>query len=126
MDIRQIIILFPIMSFSARIELPGDGGSAVHLSQALGASPVAFGNIVEGRDQTEDVIAVITAVTQQQAVLSSPTATYQAHVLVHLSRNSNCEHNIGITVMQANILIQNNILTLLTGGLIILFNTVSS
>lgn len=57
---------------------------AAHLRQALGTSPVAFRYIVEGRDQTEGVIAVITAITQQQTVLSSPTATHQAHILIHL------------------------------------------
>lgn len=63
--------------------------AAAHLSQALGASPVSFGNVVEGGDQTEDVIAVIAAVTQQQPVLSSIVATNHAHVLVHLRRPHN-------------------------------------
>lgn len=58
--------------------------SEAHLRQAFGTSPVAFGNIVERRDQTEGVIAVIAAITQKQTVLSSPTATHQAHVLIHL------------------------------------------
>lgn len=57
---------------------------AAHLRQALGTPPVAFGYIMEGRDQTEGVIAVITAITQKQTVLSSPTATHQAHILIHL------------------------------------------
>lgn len=88
----MIALWFPIMSFSGRVLLPEGGRFASHLSQALGTPPVAFGNIVKGRDQTEDVIAVVTAVTQQQAVLSSPTATYQAHVLIHLTRQSNCKY----------------------------------
>ena len=55
-----------------------------HLNQALGASPVSLGNVMEGRDQTEGVVAVVAAVTQQQAVLGGPTATHQTHVLFHL------------------------------------------
>lgn len=64
--------------------------SAAHLRQALGTSPVAFGNVVEGGDETEGVIAVIAAITQKQTVLSSPTATHQAHVLVHLGGQRKC------------------------------------
>lgn len=63
--------------------------SAAYLRQALGTSPVTFGNIVEGRDQTEGVIAVITAITQKQTVLSGPTATHQAHVLIYLCIQKN-------------------------------------
>lgn len=47
-----------------------------NLSQTLGASPVPFGNIVEGRDQAEGVVAVIAAVAQQEAILVAATATH--------------------------------------------------
>lgn len=66
--------------------------SAAHLRQALGTPPVAFGHIMEGRDQTEGVIAVITAITQKQPVLSSPTATHQAHILIHLDTREKSPH----------------------------------
>lgn len=72
------------------------GGAAVHLSQALGTSPVTFGDFVEGRDQTEDVIAIITTITQEQAVLCTATATYQTDVLVHLK-----EEQFGLTAALA-------------------------
>lgn len=55
-----------------------------NLSEALGAPPVPFGDVVQGRNQTEDVIAVVAAVAQQESVLGGSTTTYQAHVLVHL------------------------------------------
>lgn len=56
---QETTLQFTVMS---RLELPEGGGGIAHLNQAPGASPVAFGNIVERRDETEDVIAVITAV----------------------------------------------------------------
>ncbi len=55
-----------------------------HLSQALGASPVTFGDIVEGWDQTEGVITVITPITKQESIFITSTPTCQAHVLLHL------------------------------------------
>lgn len=55
-----------------------------NLSEALGAPPVPFGDVVQGGNQTEDVIAVVTAVAQQESVLCGSTATHQAHVLIHL------------------------------------------
>lgn len=91
--------LFPSNSLSGRLRLPGGcGGSANHLSQALGTSPVTFGNVVEGRNQTEDVIAVITAVTEQQPVLGSPGATNQAHVLVDLRRQNSAAFVLGFSI----------------------------
>lgn len=57
---------------------------SAHLNQALGASPVPLRNVVEGWDQTKGVVAVVTAVTQQQAVLGGPAATHPTHVLFHL------------------------------------------
>ena len=56
----------------------------VYLSQTLGAPPVSLGDVVERWDQTEGVVAVVTAVAQQEAVLCRATATHQTHVLVHL------------------------------------------
>lgn len=61
-----------------------------NLSEALGAPPVPFGDVVQGRNQTEDVIAVVTAVAQQEAVLCGPTTTHQTHVLVHLGVGCVC------------------------------------
>ena len=55
-----------------------------HLSQTLGTPPVSFGNIVEGWDQAEGVVAVITPVTQEETVLIAATATQEADVQVHL------------------------------------------
>lgn len=89
-NIKQMIfLLLPICQ-----DLAARGFA--HLSQALGTPPVAFGNVVEGRHQTKDVIAVITAVAQQQPVLSSPFATNKAHVLVYLRRH-NIQHG---TILQ--------------------------
>lgn len=83
---------------TARLQLPEAGGAAAHLSQALGASPVTFRDLMEGGDQTEDVIAVITTIAQQQPVLCASTSTYQAHVCVHL-RGA----NVRILVLYTNI-----------------------
>lgn len=58
------------------------------LGQALGAPPVAFRNVVQRRDQAEGVVAVVTAVAQQQAVLFPTAATNQTHDQIHLQRRA--------------------------------------
>ncbi len=61
-----------------------------HLSQALGASPITFGDIVEGWDQTVGVITVVTPITKQESIFITSTLAYQAYVLLHLwGKNKN-------------------------------------
>lgn len=55
-----------------------------YLSQALGAPPVTFGDIMKGRDQTKGVVAVVTPITKQESILIASTPTHQANILFHL------------------------------------------
>lgn len=59
-----------------------------NLGQTLGAPPVSFGDVVQGRDEAEGVVAVIAAVAQEQAVLFSAAAAHQTHNQIHLRRSS--------------------------------------
>lgn len=64
-----------------------------HLCQALGTSPVPFGDIMEWWNQTECVVAIIAAITQQQLVFFTASPTHQTHVLFHLQKHTqNKEH----------------------------------
>lgn len=55
-----------------------------YLGETLWTPPVSFGDVVQRRDEAEGVVAVVTAVTQQQPVLLSPAATHQTHNQIHL------------------------------------------
>ena len=63
-----------------------------YLGHTLGAAPVAAGHVLEGRDQAEGVVAVVAAVTQQEALLLVATATHQAQVQVDLNRTHKHTH----------------------------------
>lgn len=123
------------------LQLPEAGGAAAHLSQALGTSPVTFRDLMKGWDQTEDVIAVVTAITQQQAVFWASTTTYQAHVCFHLRgenvkkfqhytyKNKKRMYKFDLLWCTKQFLIdskQQKPFTLFTGGLSIIFNRFSS
>lgn len=62
----------------------GRARTSSYLGDALGAAPVASGHILQGRDQTEGVVAVVAAIAQQQAVLLVAPAAHQAEVEVDL------------------------------------------
>lgn len=57
-----------------------------YLCNTFGTSPVAFGHFLQGRDQAEGVITVVTAVTQEQPVLFVASATHHAKIKVNLGR----------------------------------------
>ncbi len=70
-----------------------------HLSQALGASPITFGDIVEGWDQTVGVITVVTPITKQESIFITSTLAYQAYVLLNLwGKNKNCHKRMDCTL----------------------------
>lgn len=56
----------------------------LYLSNTLRAAPVPLGHILQGWDQAEGVVAVITTVTQQESVLLVASSTHQAEVQVDL------------------------------------------
>lgn len=61
---------------------------SAYLSNTLRAPPVSFGYVLQRWDQAEGVVAVVTAITQQQAVFISPTATHQTNNQIHLGNNN--------------------------------------
>lgn len=54
------------------------------MSQALGAPPVSFGDVVQRGYETEGVVTGVTAITQQKTILVTPAATHQTNIQVHL------------------------------------------
>lgn len=71
-----------------------------HLSQAPGASPITFGDIVEGWDQTVGVITVVTPITKQESIFITSTPAYQAYVLLHLwgKKQKHCHKRMDCTL----------------------------
>lgn len=63
-----------------------------YLGETLWAPPVSFRDVVERRDEAESVVAVVTAVTQQQPVLLSTAATHHTHNQIHLQNQGSCDH----------------------------------
>lgn len=55
-----------------------------YLSQTLRTPPVPLGDVVEWWNQAKGMIAIVTAITQQKAVLLVATATQEADIQVHL------------------------------------------
>lgn len=65
---------------------------ASDLSHALGAPPVALGDVVQRRHQAEGVVAVVTPVAQEEPVLVAAAAAQEADVQVNLQRENTHEH----------------------------------
>lgn len=55
-----------------------------YLSNTLGAAPVPLRHILERRDQAEGVVAVVTAIAQEEPVFLITPPTHQAEVEVNL------------------------------------------
>ena len=72
-------------------------GFKPYLSNTLGAAPVSLGHVLQRRDQAEGVVAVVTAVTQQETVLLIAPSTHQAEVEVDLGDQRHKTHRGGHT-----------------------------
>lgn len=72
--------------------------SVQYLRHTLGAAPVSFGHVLQWRDQAEGVVAVVTAVTQQETVLLVTSPTRHAHVQVDLHTHT---RELSVTHKQA-------------------------
>lgn len=57
-----------------------------YLCNTLWAAPVTLGHLLQGWNQTKSVVAVITAVAQQESILLVTSAAHQAQVEVNLSQ----------------------------------------
>lgn len=58
--------------------------SSAYLCHTLGTTPVSLGHILKGWDQAKGVVAVITTITQQEAVFLITPPTRHTHVQVDL------------------------------------------